>query len=264
VNWLSFSFMQRALLAGFMVGIICPLMGSFLVLRNMTLIADTLSHVALAGVALALLIGIYPLWGALAATVFAAFFVEKLRRSKGLGGDLAIGVVLSGGLALGAILLSLRNLNSLDLFGFLFGNILAVTRLDLILIWLLGGIVLLAVWRLYRPLLAVTFDEEAAKARGLPVVKLNGILMLLAALTVALAMRMVGVLLISSLMVIPVAVGLKLGGSFRSFLIIASATGVISALLGLLLAAILNLAPGGSIVLVSLGLLGLAFIVKGQ
>lgn len=254
--------MQRALLAGLMVGIICPLMGSFLVLRNMTLIADTLSHVALAGVAVALLIGVYPLWGALAATVMAAFFVEKLRRSQELGGDLAIGVVLSGGLAVGAILLSLRNLNSLDLFGFLFGNILAVTKLDLILIWLLGGIVVTVVWLLYKPLLAVTFDEEAALARGLPVAKLNGVLMFFAALTVALAMRMVGVLLISSLMVLPVAVGLRIGGSFRSFLISATAAGVISSLAGLFLAAALNLAPGGSIVLVSLGLLGLASLKK--
>ncbi len=262
MNWLSFAFMQRALLAGLMVGIICPLMGSFLVLRNMTLIADTLSHVALAGVAVALLIGVYPLWGALAATVMAAFFVEKLRRSQELGGDLAIGVVLSGGLAVGAILLSLRNLNSLDLFGFLFGNILAVTKLDLILIWLLGGIVVTVVWLLYKPLLAVTFDEEAALARGLPVAKLNGVLMFFAALTVALAMRMVGVLLISSLMVLPVAVGLRIGGSFRSFLISATAAGVISSLAGLFLAAALNLAPGGSIVLVSLGLLGLASLKK--
>ena len=262
MNWLSFAFMQRALLAGLMVGMICPVMGSFLVLRNMTLIADTLSHVALAGVAVALLIGVYPLWGALAATVMAAFFVEKLRRSQELGGDLAIGVVLSGGLAVGAILLSLRNLNSLDLFGFLFGNILAVTKLDLILIWLLGGIVVAVVWLLYKPLLAVTFDEEAALARGLPVAKLNGVLMFLAALTVALAMRMVGVLLISSLMVLPVAVGLRIGGSFRSFLISATAAGVISSLAGLFLAAALNLAPGGSIVLVSLGLLGLASLKK--
>jgi len=262
VNWLSFAFMQRALLAGLMVGMICPVMGSFLVLRNMTLIADTLSHVALAGVAVALLIGVYPLWGALAATVMAAFFVEKLRRSQELGGDLAIGVVLSGGLAVGAILLSLRNLNSLDLFGFLFGNILAVTKLDLILIWLLGGIVVAVVWLLYKPLLAVTFDEEAALARGLPVAKLNGVLMFFAALTVALAMRMVGVLLISSLMVLPVAVGLRIGGSFRSFLISATAAGVISSLAGLFLAATLNLAPGGSIVLVSLGLLGLASLKK--
>ena len=262
MNWLSFAFMQRALLAGLMVGMICPLMGSFLVLRNMTLIADTLSHVALAGVAVALLLGFYPLLGALAATVMAAFFVEKLRRSQELGGDLAIGVVLSGGLALGAILLSLRNLNSLDLFGFLFGNILAVTRLDLVLIWLLGSIVVVVVWLLYKPLLAVSFDEEAALARGLPVAKLNGVLMILAALTVALAMRMVGVLLISSLMVLPVAVGLRIGGSFRSFLISATAAGVISSLAGLFLAAALNLAPGGSIVLVSLGLLALASLKK--
>ena len=262
MSWLSYGFMQRALLAGIMVGLICPLMGSFLVLKNMTLIADTLSHVALAGVALALLTGIYPLWGALAATILAAFFVEKLRRTRGLSGDLALGIVLSGGLALGAILLSLRNLYSLDLFGFLFGNFLAVTKLDLVLIWILGAVELLAIRYFYKPLLAITFDEEAAKARGLPVAKLNGMVMLLAAFTVALAMRMVGVLLISSLMVIPVAVGMRLASSFRNFLIIASLTGMISVILGLLLAAAFNLAPGGSTVLVSLGLLGLSFLYK--
>lgn len=259
MSWLSYSFMQRALLAGAMMGAICPLIGSFLVLRNMTLIADTLAHVALAGVALALLFGIYPLWGAIAATVLAAFLVEKLRRGHQLGGDLAIGVVLSLGLALGAILLSLRNLNSLDLFGFLFGNILAVTKLDLILIWILGGVVFFCVRFFYQPLLAITFDEEAAGARGLPVAELNGLIMILAALTVALAMRMVGALLISSLMVIPVAIGLQLGKSFRSFLIVAALSGALAAVLGLFSAATLNLAPGGSIVLVALLFLGLAF-----
>ncbi len=137
-----------------------------------------------------------------------------------------------------------------------------MTKLDLVLIWILGAVELLAIRYFYKPLLAITFDEEAAKARGLPVAKLNGMVMLLAAFTVALAMRMVGVLLISSLMVIPVAVGMRLASSFRNFLIIASLTGMISVILGLLLAAAFNLAPGGSTVLVSLGLLGLSFLYK--
>lgn len=251
---LQYGFMVRALAAGVVVAVICPLIGVFLVLRRLSLIADTLSHVALAGVALGLLTGASPVLGALAVALAGAVGVERLRASGRLFGESALAVFLSGGFALAAVLLSLARGFTVDLFAFLFGSITTVEPGDLWVIGGLGVVVAAAVGLLYRDLFAITFDEEAARVAGLPVSGLNLLLAVLTALVVVVSMRIVGVLLVSAMIVIPTITSQQLARSFRQTLWLGVAFGVAAVVLGLVAAYYLDLAAGGAIVLVSLGL----------
>src|SRR5574341_646009 len=194
---LSYGFMQRALLAGLMIATIAPIIGVFLVLRRLSLIADTLSHVALAGVAAGLLVKTYPVAGALAAALIGAVGIERLRTSGRLFGEAALAVFLSGGFAVAVVLISLARGFNVDLFSYLFGAITAVQPRDLWVILGLGVTVLAAVATFYKELFVITFDEEGARVQGVPVDALNLLLTVLVALTVVVAMRVVGILLTS-------------------------------------------------------------------
>ena len=249
---LQYSFMQRALVAGVMIGTIAPAIGVFLVLRRLSLIAYTLAHVALAGVALGLLTGIHPALGALAVAVVGAAGIERLRVSGRLYGEAALAIFLSGGLALAVVLISLAGGFTVDLFGYLFGTITAVQPRDLLLILILGMAVLGVVAALYKELFAITFDEESARVQGVPVEALNFLLTLLVAVTVVVAMRVVGVLLTSALIVIPAAAALRLARSFRSTLWLAIAFSLLAVVAGITASFYLDLAAGGAIVMTSI------------
>lgn len=255
---LSYGFMQRALLAGVMIGTIAPIVGVFLVLRRLSLIADTLSHVALAGVAGGLLLRTYPLAGALVAGLVGAVGIERLRVSGRLFGEAALAIFLSGGFAVAVVLISLARGFNVDLFSYLFGAITAVQPRDLWVILGLGLVVLAAVVILYKELFAITFDEEGARVQGIPVDVLNLLLTTLVALTVVLAMRIVGILLTSALLVIPSITALRLARNFRSTLWIAVLCSLISVVTGMIVSFYLDLAAGGTIVLVALVLFGIA------
>lgn len=249
---LQYGFMQRALLAGLMIGVIAPAIGVFLVLRRLSLIADTLSHVALAGVALGLLAGWHPALGALLVAVVGALGIERLRGSGRLFGEAALAIFLSGGLALAVVLIGLSGGFSVNLFSYLFGAITAVQTRDLWIILALGLLVLGAVALFYKELFAITFDEEGARIQGVPVDALNLLVTLLVAVTVVVAMRVVGVLLTSALVVIPAITALRVARSFRSTLLIAVAFSLVSVLAGMAAAFYLDLAAGGAIVLTSI------------
>ncbi len=255
---LSYGFMQRALLAGVMIGTIAPIVGVFLVLRRLSLIADTLSHVALAGVAGGLLLRTYPLAGALVAGLVGAIGIERLRVSGRLFGEAALAIFLSGGFAVAVVLISLARGFNVDLFSYLFGAITAVQPRDLWVILGLGLLVLAAVILLYKELFAITFDEEGARVQGIPVDALNLLLTTLVALTVVLAMRIVGILLTSALLVIPAITALRLARNFRSTLWIAVLCSLISVVAGMIVSFYLDIAAGGAIVLVALVLFALA------
>ncbi len=255
---LSYGFMQRALLAGAMIGTIAPIVGVFLVLRRLSLIADTLSHVALAGVAGGLLLRTYPLAGALVAGLLGAIGIERLRVSGRLFGEAALAIFLSGGFAVAVVLISLARGFNVDLFSYLFGAITAVQPRDLWVILGLGLVVLAAVVLLYKELFAITFDEEGARVQGIPVDALNLLLTTLVALTVVLAMRIVGILLTSALLVIPAITALRLARNFRSTLWIAVLCSLISVVAGMIVSFYLDIAAGGAIVLVALILFGVA------
>jgi len=257
---LTYGFMQRALLAGVMIGTIAPAIGVFLVLRRLSLIADALSHVALAGVAVGLLANTYPLAGALVVTLLAALGIERLRASGRLFGEAALAIFLSGGFAVAVVLIGLAGGFNVDLFSYLFGAITVVQPRDLWLILVLGVAVLGAVAILYKELFAITFDEEGARVQGIPVDALNLLLTALVAVTVVVAMRIVGILLTSALLVIPAVTALRLARSFRSTLWVAVTCSLGAVLAGMILSYYLDIAAGGAIVLTSLVLFALAAV----
>lgn len=248
----QYSFMIRALEVGALIGAIAPLIGVFLVLRRYSLIADTLSHVSLAGVAVGLLTGINPLLTAIGAAVISSVAIERLRLSKRVYGESALSIFLSGSLAIAIVLLSVAHGFSVDLFNYLFGSIVTVKQSDVFIILGAGILVLLTILAFYKELTYVTFDEEAARVGGIPTRFINILLIILAALTVALAIPIVGILLISALIVIPVVTALQLKKSFVQTILYAEAISLFSVITGIIGSFYLNIPAGGAIVLVTL------------
>src|SRR5262244_4152849 len=261
-EFLEYSFMHRAFAAGAITAVICPAIGVFLVPRRLSLIADSLSHVALAGVALGLLLGVSPVLGALVVTVLGAVGMERLRARGALRGDAALAVFLSGGFALAVVLISLARGFNADLFAVLFGSIVTVSPTDVWLIVALGAVVGAAISAFYPQLLAITLNEELARTSGVPVTGLNLLLTVLTALTTVVAMRMVGVLLVSAMIVIPTLTGFALGRSFRQAVLIAIAMALVSVASGLITAYYLRLAAGGAVVLTALVIFALASVIR--
>jgi len=262
VEILEYQFMQRALTAGIIVGIICPLIGIFLVLRRLSLIGDTLSHISLAGVAAGLAAGIN---ATLTAVVFAlggSLVIEYLRRHYSKYAELATAITMSGGMGLAVILISLGRGNTASVLSYLFGSVASVTKTDLFIMAAVGLIVMVSIIALYRPLFFIAFDEEGARIAGIPVNKINLYFTLLTAITVAVSMRIVGILLVSSLMIIPAAASMQIAKSFKTSVYISVAAALISVISGLVLSFYFSLAPGGTIIMFSLFMLLLIISLK--
>ncbi|HKW92076.1 MAG TPA: metal ABC transporter permease [Methylomirabilota bacterium] len=258
----QYGFMHRAFAAGLVTALICPAIGVFLIPRRLSLIADTLAHVALAGVALGLVLGVSPVLGALVVALAGAVGMERLRARGALQGDAALAVFLSGGFALAVVLISLARGFNADLFAILFGSILTVSAADVWLILALGAIVAVAIGSCYRQLLAITLNEDLARTSGVPVAGLNLLLTVLTALTTVVAMRMVGVLLVSAMIVIPTLTGFALGKSFHTATAIAIAIALLSMISGLVAAYYLRLAAGGAVVLAALLIFAVASLLR--
>jgi len=252
---LQFEFMVRALIGGAIVGALGPILGMFLVLRRFSLIADTLSHVALMGVAVGLATGAEPSLVALAAATLGALTVEWLSSRQRLPGDVTLAIVLYTSLAIAVVVISGAQGFSVDLFVFLFGSILSVTSLDL---WLLAGLaaaVFVYVTVFFSELSQSSFDASLARVTGVPVGWVNLGLALLTGATITLSMRVVGVLLVGALLVVPVLAGERLATGLRATLGIGVIFGVVSALTGLTIAFYADLSAGGTIVLSAVVLL---------
>jgi zinc transport system permease protein len=264
---LQYSFMQRALLSGVVVAATCSVVGLFLVLRKQSLFGDALSHVAFGGIAAGLFTNIYPLWTALAVSILASLGITKLRQSTKIPPDAAVAVMMSAGLAVGIVLIGLAGGFSLDLESFLFGSILLIGMQDQIMILLLSAAVLLIVFKLHRQLMYVAFSEDQARVSGINVTRLNYLFIGLASLAVIASLRLVGVLLISSLIVIPNITAMMFGKGFKKTALISIIIAVSSVLIGIVISYVANLAPGGTIVLVTifilLGSMGAKSITKG-
>jgi zinc transport system permease protein len=254
-------FMRLAFATGAVVGMLAPVVGFFLVQRGMSLIGDGIGHVAFAGVAFGYLLGISPVATALVASVVGAVTIEVLRSRHRAAGDQALALVFYTGIAAGVVIVSAAGALNANLFAFLFGSILTVTRGDLLFVVVLGIIGLGLIAGLYRPLAAIALDEEAARVSGVPVSALNVLLAGLAGVTVALSMRIVGILLIAALMVLPVIAANRVAWSMRSTITLSAALGLVSVFTGLTLAYYADLAPGGAIVLTAAGFFVLASAV---
>ncbi len=258
----QYGFMQRGFEAGIIIALIAPLIGIFLVLRRYSLIADALSHVSLAGVAIGLLLGINPLFTAIGITTLSSVLIEKLRISKKVYGESALAIFLSGALAVAIVLISVAHGFNVDLFNYLFGSLLTVKQSDVFTIAILGIFVFAGIIALFKELVYISFDEEAAKVSGIPTRTINILFIMLSALTVSLAIPIVGILLISALVVIPVVTALQYKASFKKTIFLAECISVFSVVAGILSSFYLNLSPGGTIVLTSLILFAGTLLLK--
>ena len=244
-------FMRLAFGAGAIVGVLAPAVGFFLVQRRQSLVGDGIGHVAFAGVAAGILLDVSPVLTALVFAVVGGIAIELLRSRGRAAGDQALALVFYTGIALGVVLVAQAGALNVNLFQYLFGSILTITRSDLALIAALGAVGIATIALLYRAFAAVIVDEEGARVAGVPIGSLNVALAALAAVTVALSMRVVGILLVAALMVLPVSAAGRLAWSMRSTLVLSVAIGLGSALAGLTVSYYADLPPGGTIVLVA-------------
>nr|WP_221473820.1 metal ABC transporter permease [Planomonospora venezuelensis] len=251
--------MQRALVAAFLVGLAAPAIGTFIVQRRLALLGDGIGHIALTGVALGFLTGTAPVLTAVLVAVLGAVAIELVRARGRTSGDVALALLFYGGIAGGVLLISLAPGGSnATLMSYLFGSISSVTAQDVLVIALLAVAVLLVVTVFGRELFVLCQDEEVARASGLPVRFLSLLIAVTAALTVVVAMRVVGLLLVSALMVIPVATGQQLTRGFRSTILLAMLFGTVATVGGLTSSFYVEAPPGALIVLVALGGFALA------
>lgn len=261
---LQYGFMQRALLSGIAISIMCSIVGLFLVLKRHSLFGDALAHVAFGGIALGLFTGVYPILTAYVVAILSAVGVNKLRESTKIPPDSSIAVLLTSGLAIGVILISISGGFTLDLFSFLFGNILLVSNEDLIMILITDAIVVPIIYVLYKRLILIVFDENQAKVSGLNVTWINTLFIVLASITIIASIRLVGVLLISSLIVIPNITALLLGKGFKKTVFISCAISVFSVVFGIVASYYVNLVPSGTIVLTMVSMFIVTIIVKNM
>jgi zinc transport system permease protein len=249
---LSYGFMQRALVAALLVGLTAPAVGVFLVQRRLALMGDGIGHVALTGVALGYLLGTAPVLTAVVVAALGAVAIEVMR-TRGTSGDVALALLFYGGLGGGVLLIGLAPEGSgATLLAYLFGSLTTVSASDLVLIAALAAGVLGLLATFGRELFAVCHDEEHARVAGLRVRALTLMLAVLAAVTVTVAMRVVGLLLVSALMVVPVAASQVLARSFRATVVGALAVGTAASLSGVVLSYRADVAPGAAIVVLSL------------
>ncbi|WNQ09417.1 metal ABC transporter permease [Paenibacillus aurantius] len=258
----SDAFFVRALIGGILIGITAPLMGIFLVLRRLSMIGDTLAHVSIAGVALGFLINVYPVGVGLVFAVLASFAIERLRKAYKTYAELSIAVIMSGGVALATFLFTLGKGFNINVYSYLFGSIYTLDRLDL---WMVAGVALLVIAVVllnFKELFLMFFDEDAAAVSGLPLRFYNIMITVLTALVISVAIKIVGALLVSSLITIPVAASLVVARSFRHSVVMAVLFSELAVIGGLILAGVANLAPGATVVLLLIAILMMALVLR--
>lgn len=243
--------MQRALISGIAVAAICSVIGLFLVLRKHSLFGDAMSHVAFGGLSIGIFLNLYPIWTAYAFTLIAALGITKMTDSVKIPPDSSVAILLSSGLALGIVLISLSGGYSLDLFSFLFGSILLISTQDTITIVFLSIAILSLITIMYKRLMFITFDEKQAKVSGINVKLANYVFIVLAAITVVTSIRLVGVLLISALIVLPNITAILFGRGFKKTAMISAFIAIASVLCGIVISYLANVAPAGAIVITS-------------
>jgi zinc transport system permease protein len=263
-EFLNYGFLQRALLAGIFVAIACAVLGVFLILRRDSMIGHGLAHVTFAGIAIGLLLDVMPLAVATGVAVITALGIMKLKEQAGLYGDTAIAIFSSVGFAVGILIVSLSQGFNIDLFGYLFGEILAIDAFEVSFSIGLALTVIIMVILYYHKFMYMTFDRESAKVSGIPVRRLDVLLTVLTAVTVVLGMKIVGLLLVAALLVIPAAAGLQIASNFRQAIVLSSLVSLVSVILGLALAFALDLPASGTIVCLSFGFFLAFFTVKKE
>jgi len=262
LTFLQYSFIQKAFFAGSFVAIVCSTLGLFLVLKKMSLIGDGLSHVSFGAIALGLFLGIYPFYVAIPVVMIASILILKISEKIKAYGDAAIGIISSLGIAGGVILASASKGFNVDLFSYLFGNILAISATEVILSVALSFVVLTVIYFFYWDLFSATFDEEYAKTTGVKTNFINTLLTLLTAVTVVLSVKMVGIMLVSALLILPAVTALQFAKGFKTAMIMAGFVSLISVLLGISFSFLLDLPTGATIVMINILFFSLALFYK--
>jgi len=259
---LYFSFMQKAIISGIAIAILCSVVGLFLVLRRYSLFGDAVAHSSFGGIAAGLLVGIYPLWTAYLVSLASALVITKIRQKFDISGEAAVAVLLSSGIAVGLILISLSGGFTTDIFSFLFGSILLVSTENTILILALTGSILIVILLLYRDLIYSTFNEEQAKVSGIPVEKINYLIVFLAGITVVTSIQLVGILLISALFVIPNVTAIMYRRGFKQTVLVSISFAVFSVVTGIILSYVFDITPSGAIVLLLIAIFAATLGIK--
>lgn len=248
-------FFQRALIGGILIGLTAPLMGTFLVLRRLSMMGDTIAHVSIAGVALGFLLNLYPLGVGLVFALLASFAIEQLRKTYRTYAELSIAIIMSGGIALATLLFTLGKGFNMNVMSYFFGSIYTLDTTDIAVVGGVCALVLVVIGLYFKEFFLIFFDEEAASVSGLPVRAYNVAITMLTALVISVSIKIVGALLVSSLLTIPVACSLVIGRSFRHSVALAVLFSEIAVMAGLVSAGIWDLAPGATVVLTLIALL---------
>jgi zinc transport system permease protein len=256
---LEFEFLRNTFLTGLLIGIIAPLLGTFIVVRRLSLIADALSHVTLAGIAFGLFLEkkftlfiFPPLYSGLAFSVIGSIFIEKLRGVYKSYQEIAIPIILSGGVGLSVIFIALADGFNTELMNYLFGSASAVSHRDFITILGISILVVFIIYFFYKELFTLSFDEEYASVSGIHAKRIHLLFIILTALVIAASIQIVGVLLVSALMTLPVAASMRIAKGFKQMMFLSIAFGELAVMIGLTSGYYLNIPPGGTIVVVAI------------
>lgn len=259
---LSSPFMQKAFIAGILVSILTGLLSVFIVLRKMSFVGAGISHAAFGGVAIGFFTGINPLLTAIAYSIIVAIGIESTARKGMISEDVSIGIFYSVSMALGVALISLSRSYNVDLFGYLFGNILAISQIDILLTVITFVLVSGFMAIFLKELFLSTYNEELAQISGIPVKLLNNLFLMSLALSIVISIRIVGIILVSALLVIPGATARLYAKGLLSMLVLSCLSGVVSVISGLFISYEYDIAPGASIVLVSAFIFFLSLVLK--
>lgn len=262
ISILQYQFVERAIIAGLFLGIVCAVMGVFLVLRKMSLIGDGLAHISFGAIAIGIVFGFYPLVTAIPLVIIASLIIYALTRKHIIEGDAIIGILASLGLATGVILSSISTGFNIDIFSYLFGNILSITQQELLFV-IIGSIIILSVIILfYQEFMAISFNPEQAKISGIPVTILDILFSIITALTVLMSIKLAGALLVSALIILPASSSLQLAKSFQNTMLFAIVFALISILIGIIISFIFNIPTGATIVTVNAIIFFAILIIK--
>lgn len=259
-DFLQYEFVQKAFITGGFIAILCSTLGVFLVLRKLSMIGDGLSHITFGALALGLLAGVYPFYAAVPVVVIGSFFIFKLSEKARIYGDAAIGIVSAVGVASGIIFAGLSKGFNVDLFSYLFGSILSVSDLEMTGSLVLSALILLMLMFFYNDLFAITFDEKYARVAGVKTGRINLIFMFLTSISVVLAVKVVGIMLVSAMLILPAVTALQLAKSFKSALITAAVVSVFCVAAGITISFFLDLPTGAAIVMTNFLFFVIAYI----
>jgi len=257
-----YGFMQQAFQASFLISLIAPILGLFLILRRQTLLADTLSHVSLVGVALGLLLGIAPTWTNLLVVIVASLLLEYIRTIYKSYSEISIAMMMSGGMALALVLMSFNDSAAMSLNTFLFGSIVTITEEQVLFLLVLTVAILLLYAFFKRPMYVLTFDEETAFTAGLPVRFMSVAFNMITGMTIAIIMPIVGALLVSAILILPAAISMRLSKSFNGVIIIGIIIAMIGMFSGLTVSYYFGTPPGATITLIFLAIFVIMLMIE--